>query len=319
MISKLSFKGEKPTKRKAKTENGSRKKKAVEESVAKPAVPVVNPKSWVFARDPADIAGPIVFASFLRKDVPLCLKVSEEGRVVLSHPLEHPDETNISPSAIEPESTRQVFVVQPVVFGEKGLADSEIMTKKSAIDNTSKKVAFKSVQGKFLATDNQGIVTAKATAIGAPQTFTVIRAGTLIGAPVWRLCNTWGKYIRVVPLKSKDGPGYGIDALAEEEEKEDDENENENENNDGASLFVLRVQAQYQSEYKQQFARGATTAVAGKSLDEDYISSKVLREKAGRELTREEIKMLKKAHTDGRLNEALLDLRQKSKTDTRCY
>lgn len=214
------------------------------------------------------------------------------------------DDSNLFHSA-EPESTQQVFVLQPVDFDSQ----EKIYTGEDKSDERvmKKKVAFKTVDGTYLTASKDGSVSAKALAIGAPQTFTIVAFPDDDDEPVkntWAIETTWNTRLSVTESADKESQYYTV---AASEDKDDER----------ASRFVLRIHAQYQQEYKKKFARGEIGN--GKSVDESYISSRVLKEKAGRELTRDEIKMLKKAYAEGHLNEALLDLRQKSKTDTRCY
>lgn len=73
---------------------------------------------------------------------------------------------------------------------------------------------------------------------------------------------------------------------------------------------------------KQKLAFRVQTKYAAKLKTElevkERISTRELEDRVGRRLSDNEVRTLKKAFKAGHLNEALLDIRQKSRSDTRC-
>lgn len=83
-----------------------------------------------------------------------------------------------------PTSVQQVFVVAPASFDAPA---------NETASSTSKKIAFKTSTGTYLTADKLGTLSAKATAVGPQQTFTV----TMLDNGYWSVETVWDKYLTV--------------------------------------------------------------------------------------------------------------------------
>lgn len=63
----------------------------------------------------------------------------------------------------------------------------------SEVESSSKKIALKTSSGCYLSADKLGIMTAKATAIGPQQTFTL----TPLENGVWSIQTVWEKFVAI--------------------------------------------------------------------------------------------------------------------------
>lgn len=263
---------------------------------------------------------------------------------------ESKDNSEDSAFYTEPTSTQQVFVVQSVMFDDnqkpikkiRGVSDGN---KDKNENGTTKKVSLKTSTGTYLGVNSDGSLSAKSTAISAQQMFIIVPIDDESedthddDRKRFRLYNSaWDKFVSISSDKIGSTTKYVVKAAKDLD----------SETLDPGSIFVIRMQAKYQKGFHERLAK----SLNGSNFNEDYISSRTLKEKAGKDLSREEIKKLKKAYAgmiikkrfifiqfiihysltnfslffspyyhfvDGRLNEALLDLREKSKTDTRCF
>lgn len=117
MVKPLTFKGDKPKKRKARdtdptNPSKSRKTTAAEEDQPRDQDASTNPpsdQSWVSADTPSDIAGPVVLV--LPAEEPICLASDANGKVFASG-LENLIDGEISTA--EPHDVRQVWVASRV-------------------------------------------------------------------------------------------------------------------------------------------------------------------------------------------------------------
>ncbi|KAG5363800.1 hypothetical protein CJU89_2985 [Yarrowia sp. B02] len=149
------------------------------------------------------------------------------------------------------------------------------------IDETVAKFALKVPSlGVFLGIDKSGLVSLDSVAIGPQQQFTFKRDGAS-----WTMQTSYGGYVQI----------KGGKIIVTEEEKK-------------ASRFTVRLQSSH---------RKKTTAEK-QTVTYYAMSTKALEQRAGRSLDPEEVVKLKKANKEGNLNEALLDLRQRGKSDTYC-
>lgn len=144
--------------------------------------------------------------------------------------------------------------------------------------------SFKTSRNTYLSADKIGKVDAKASAIGSGEMFSAINNGNR-----WLLKGSNGQFLSVT---SDDSTKSGLRVELTEEPE---------------TFFTLRIQST--SKYVEPLS---TTLSTGK------ISTKELEAKMDRRLTDMEVRKLKRAYKDGKLNEALLDMRLKSKTDTMC-
>ena len=111
MVKPLTFKGDKPKKRKvrsADTENPSKTRKTESEADTNP-----EDQSWVSADAAGDIAGPVVLV--LPSDDPTCI-ASDANGIVFASKLENLVEKD--PATAEPHDVRQVWVASRVAGTE---------------------------------------------------------------------------------------------------------------------------------------------------------------------------------------------------------
>ena len=106
-------------------------------------------------------------------DAPVCIAADAEGTVFTSTNLEFESSPNTDGSTLlihssAPTSVQQVFVIAPASF-DAPTHDSSA----GAASTTTKKVAFKTSNGTYLTADKLGTLSAKATAVGPQQTFTI--------------------------------------------------------------------------------------------------------------------------------------------------
>lgn len=147
----------------------------------------------------------------------------------------------------------------------------------------SMQFSIKSCQGRYLSADKSGVLEARATSVGPNEIFTIEKVKTR-----WYIKSHHSKYISIVESESEKS---GYEARADNE-----------------SIFELALRVQ---------ARFIRSVKAVETIDSQYLSSHQLEELAGRKLTSTEIQKLKTANREGKINEALLDLRVKSKSDSR--
>lgn len=179
-----------------------------------------------------------------------------------------------------------MFVIAPASF-DAPTHDSSA----GAASTTTKKVAFKTSNGTYLTADKLGTLSAKATAVGPQQTFTI----TVLDNGYWSVETVWDKYLTV---EKDDGSLSGFTARA-----------------DGDSVgfqqsfvYVLTYSAtngepfkfcvltwRFSSSIRMQTKYIKTLRSANHTSDR-YISSAELEAKAGGPLTRDQIKALKRAY-----------------------
>lgn len=189
------------------------------------------------------------------------------------------DLTGTDAHSAEPQNVQQVFVLVPLsTLSGNSTPESKF------------KYAFKSSEGKYLTVDSSGTISCRASAMGQAQTFTLEKQKD---SSTWKVRTHMDTSV-VISKSSKSQSGYEVGTGASA---------------DGIAEFVVRVQPRHRIEEKKPVAEGEKY---------EKISTKVLDEMAGRRLTNDEVKMLKRAHREGKLNEALLDLRQKGRSDSRC-
>lgn len=235
---------------------------------------------WVSASEVSHITGPAVFTILNDEDI-VCFAAAADGKIYTSTNLASSTNGTSKGSvhSTEPVNIQQVFVVTQADFEE----ESKIKA------NTSiKKAAFKTSSGTYLTAKKSGELIAKATAVGPEQTFKL----ELLSDGNWIVSSIWDDYITIV--KDSDNLS-GYEAKTESVPKLE------------AKRFTIRVQNKH-----------LKVASSSRATSDRYISSAELESRVGSPLTRDQIKLLKKAYKNGKLNEAVLDVKQKLKTDTMC-
>lgn len=272
MVKKLSFKGDKKTK---KPKSGVDKKRPRSDT----AEDTQTVAGWISAKSSEEFHGPTLLVT-TSEDKPCCFAYSEDkdtdtdndSTMTISYDIDTVDK---SPDTAEPTSTQQVLLLSPLDFdANKRTID---------IDETVARFALKvPALGVFLGVDKTGSVSLDSVAIGTPQQFVFRRTEEGYS---WTMQTAYGGFIEI-----KDGKI----TVTEDAEK--------------ASKFTVRLQSSHRK--KTTAEKQAVTYYA--------MNTKALEERAGRPLDPDEVVTLKKANKEGNLNEALLDLRQKGKSDTYC-
>lgn len=112
------------------------------------------------------------------------------------------DKTKSGAHLCEPLNVQQVFVVTPVSFSDEGNSEAE---------PTARKIALKTSSGGYLTAGKIGVLSAKATAVGPQQTFTL----TPLGNGTWSIQTVWENF---VAIQKDDSSLSGFTARADAEE-----------------------------------------------------------------------------------------------------
>ncbi|KAJ6119335.1 hypothetical protein N7523_003615 [Penicillium sp. IBT 18751x] len=155
MVKPLTFKGDKPKKRKQRDPD-SEKAPKTRKTDAPEADDNPEDQSWVSADAPSDIAGPIVLV--LPSDEPTCV-ASDANGVVFASVLENLVEGD--PGTAEPHDVRQVWVATRVAGTES--------------------FSFKGHHGKYLSCDSHGLFSATAAAVSHYESFIAIPSPDIPG------------------------------------------------------------------------------------------------------------------------------------------
>ncbi|KAJ5477489.1 hypothetical protein N7539_007633 [Penicillium diatomitis] len=159
MVKPLTFKGDKPKKRKQRDSDSDKIPKTRKVELSQAAENDDNPpedQSWVSADAPSDISGPVVLV--LPSDEPTCIACDMTGKVFASV-LENLIEGD--PSTSEPHDVRQVWIATRV-------AGTESFT-------------FKGHHGKYLSCDSHGLFSADTAAVSHYETFLAIPSPDIPG------------------------------------------------------------------------------------------------------------------------------------------
>ncbi|KAK9467543.1 actin cross-linking [Lipomyces arxii] len=258
MVSKLTFKNDKPKKRKREKhvsyadlgdDEFHPKKSSGREVGGAEELEVDAGEGWVTALSTDYLDGPCMF--ILNDSPPVCMSSDGAGKTFTT-PI----------SSLDPTNVQQVWVIGSIVQSEK--------------------YTLKSYLGKYLTVSKFGVCEASAEAIGPEQEFEIEHEETGNG---WVIKSIYGKYL------SLNGKDIRCDS----------------EVSGFKETLLIRSQAKF---------RKRTKKVVDES--EMKIHTKELEEKVGAPLDYDTIKLLKKAFKEGHLNEAILDVREKLKTDHRC-
>ncbi|KAG0309131.1 hypothetical protein BGZ98_005070 [Dissophora globulifera] len=285
---KLSFKGES-------TKTKKKKRKAEDEGAEEESNS--NADGWVPVKALTDLGGPI-FLTF-SSDPPSCLAIDDKSKVVM-RPLESlsgdagdDENPSLQPASFdiaEPTTVNQVFVVTMI-------PDSDRLT-------------LKAYNGRYLSSDKFGIVTADAEAIGMQEEWTaVIKQDEEEGGIC--LQSHYGKFLSVDEVASTESrissKGLGA-STAGFQIRADSE----------TIGFCELFQAKIQAKYRKKAKKSADVKIATKDYEMEQ-SRKFQTWNHGRVIVSEEsMKGLRQAKKEGRFSEALLDRREKLKSDRYC-
>ncbi|KAF9350550.1 hypothetical protein BGX26_011284 [Mortierella sp. AD094] len=279
---KLSFKGD---------STKTKKKKRKAEDEAKDEDTNNNTDGWVAVKSLNDLGGP-VFLTF-SSDPPTCLAIDDKSKVIM-RPLEAPeDESGSSNTAVvsfdiaEPTTVNQVFVATVI-------PDSDRLT-------------LKTYNGRYLSSDKFGVVSADSEAIGMQEEWTaIIKADNEEGGIC--LQSHYGKFLSVDEVAAVEGRGKSSSVLSGFQIRADSE----------VIGFCELFQAKIQAKYRKKVKKSNEVKIATKDYEFEQ-SRKFQTWNHGRVIvSQEDVGDLKKAKKEGRFSEALLDRREKVKSDRYC-
>ncbi|ODQ83186.1 hypothetical protein BABINDRAFT_159628 [Babjeviella inositovora NRRL Y-12698] len=308
MVTKLTFKGDKPKKRKRTEESASSKK-------AKP-VPEFDrslvEQGWTTATTVSDITGPIIITRYDEgvEGAPYSI-ASNKGKLFFSSELDilpHDQCVNFPPDEVaapylvpihlsEPRDTTQVFTVTQIRSLDTG--------KKNQLATANEiSVTFRSAEGKYLSLSQQNTLDALAEAVGPGETFTLTKKFKS-GRGVW-----WALLVnnafKVCTLPAADD-GHMLKCIKDKDGVLDDENH-----------YVIRVQTKNSVRGKQIMAEIENNDTKEDRLLDTVREAIVLLDKENIMVTNAVFKQLMAAAQEGRLNEAIIDVKTKGKHDSRC-
>ncbi|KAG0051443.1 hypothetical protein BGZ83_003781 [Gryganskiella cystojenkinii] len=278
---KLSFKGD---------STKSKKKKRRAEDDAPEEDSNANADGWVPVKALTDLGGPI-FLTF-SSDPPSCLIVNDKSKVTMGSVDSAQEETSTSSAptfeTAEPSQIHQVLVVTMI-------PDSDRLT-------------LKGFNGKYLSSDKFGIVTADSEAIGMQEEWTAILKPDEEGGI--SLQSHYGKFLSVDEVAGE-ASGHG------------------SKSGGSASGFQIRAdsevigfcevfQAKIQAKYRKKAKKSSEVKVSNKDYEFDQTRKFQTWNHGKVIVSNEDVGKLKKAREEGRYSEALLDRREKLKSDRYC-
>ncbi|KAF9883800.1 hypothetical protein FE257_002784 [Aspergillus nanangensis] len=275
MVKPLTFKGDKPKKRKHQSSSADPSSAPRGPKAPKPDTPVehnddtAEDQSWVTADTPTDLAGPVVLV--LSANPPCCIASDANGKVFASA-LENLIEGDATTA--EPHDVRQVWVATRVAGTEA--------------------LSFKGHHGKYLSCDSHGIPHATASAISHHESFLII-PGEIPGT--FALQTSAGDKETFLCARetasTKTASGTSVEIRGDAT----------------AVSFETAVRIRMQARFKPRIKASKETKAREK------ISRLELEEIVGRKLTDEEVKKLRRARKEGDFHEVMLDVKVKGKHD----
>ncbi|KAG0288209.1 hypothetical protein BGZ97_006883 [Linnemannia gamsii] len=283
---KLSFKGETKTKKKKrKAEDDGEDSKETND----------NAEGWVAVRALTDLGGPL-FLTFA-SDPPSCLTIDDKSKVNMSTLLQ----PTSSQDSDDDDSDRKPTAGGPVNFDTaEPTAVHQVLVATMIPD--SDRLTLKAFNGKYLSSDKFGIVTAHTEAIGMQEEWTaIIKADEEEGGIAFQ--NHYGKFLSVDEVAAETGKGTGIQIRADSDTI------------GFCEIFRAKIQARFRKKAKK--AAGDVKIV---TKDYEFDQSRKFQTwNHGRVIvSNESVKELNKAKKEGRFSEALLDRREKLKSDRYC-
>lgn len=284
MVKPLSFKGDKKPK-KRKHHEVSQDQPADADTASAGAD---ENDSWTMPADPSELIGPTVI---VLPTIPLTSLASDLNGNIYASQLENLVEGN--PKTAEPHNVQQVWVASRIA----GMADNEINLKGS--------------HGSYLSCDQYGILQAKREARGREETFIIEQIVEEETRDYYRLQTAATKdksdlkHIGAEVDESKAPKESGI-AESDNRKKIVVALRGDMESSSPSTHLILRMQ----SKFKPQTAASKEAARV-----KEKISRTQLEADAGRKLTDEEAKRLKRARREGVYQESILDIRAKGKHD----
>ncbi|PKY04396.1 FRG1-like family protein [Aspergillus campestris IBT 28561] len=284
MVKPLTFKGDKPKKRKHRpadpytttppTKRTSTATSPPPQSQTEDAENSAEDTSWVSADTASDLAGPVLLV--LPSDPPTCIACDANGKVFASA-LENLVESD--PATAEPHDVRQVWVATRVAGTEA--------------------ISFKGHHGKYLSSDSHGILSSTASAIALPESFLVIPSPEIGGAFALQTSSAGDGITDDTFVCAREAPsaktasGTTVDIRG-----------------DATALsFETTIRIRMQARFKPRIKLSKEVKAREK------VSRKELEEAVGRRLDDDEVKRLRRSRREGNYHEELLDVKVKGKHD----
>ncbi|KAG0031798.1 hypothetical protein BGZ81_000568 [Podila clonocystis] len=264
-----------------KGESKTKKKKRKAENPAEEEDSNASADGWVHVKALSDLGGPI-FLTF-SSDPPTSLSIDDKSKVVM-RPIESDSSSSSSAPSLEqaePTVVQQVFVATVI-------PDSDRMTLKAS-------------NGRYLSSDKFGIVSADTEAIGMQEEWTAILKPEENGGIA--LQSHYGKFLSVDEVAAeRPGSPLGFQIRADSE----------------VIGFCELFQAKIQAKYRKKAKKTKEVQIATKDYEFEQ-SRKFQTWNHGRVVVSDkDIRELDKAKKQGRFSEALLDRREKVKSDRYC-
>ncbi|KAM3448851.1 hypothetical protein MY3296_007395 [Beauveria thailandica] len=275
MVKPLSFKGDKPKKRKrtravddagAGSSSSKQLRKTDDDDNKGDEPPADDDDTWVAADAPSDVSGPVMFV--LPTEPPAALACDASGKV-FTIAVENIVDAN--PATAEPHDVRQVWVANRIAGTEH--------------------FRFKGHHGRYLACDKIGLLSAHSEAVSPLETFSLVATADTPGTfQVQTLRDTF--------LSVKSSASASASAARDEVRGDAD-----------AISFATTLRIRMQARFKPKIKAAKDEKALAK------ISRRELEDAVGRRLNDDEAKKLKRARREGNYHETLLDIKVKSKHD----
>ncbi|KAM3436984.1 hypothetical protein NHJ13734_004831 [Beauveria thailandica] len=275
MVKPLSFKGDKPKKRKrtravddagAGSSSSKQLRKTDDDDNKGDGPPADDDDTWVAADAPSDVSGPVMFV--LPTEPPAALACDASGKV-FTIAVENIVDAN--PATAEPHDVRQVWVANRIAGTEH--------------------FRFKGHHGRYLACDKIGMLSAHSEAVSPLETFSLVATADTPGTfQVQTLRDTF--------LSVKSSASASASAARDEVRGDAD-----------AISFATTLRIRMQARFKPKIKAAKDERALAK------ISRRELEDAVGRRLNDDEAKKLKRARREGNYHETLLDIKVKSKHD----
>lgn len=265
MVKALSFKGDKKVHKKRKREktegDGDEQEQQKQSALPSDAAPT-DEEHWVSADKVDDVAGPVMLVLSSSKPAS-CVAVDQLGKV-FSSAVENMVENEAHTA--EPHDIRQVWI-------------------SAKIAGSSDRFTFKGHHGRYLTSDQYGILSSTKEAVSPEETFTLALAQDSPGH--FTIQTTRKTYLALDDTSTP--PTIRGDSDAADE----------------PTNIRIRMQARFKPQHKVEQAEKVRAKISRKELEAEV----------GRRLEDDEVKKLKRARREGDFHEVMLDVKIKGKHD----
>lgn len=294
MVKPLTFKGDKPKKRKQRDPDAEKSTKT-RKTDAPEAANDDNPEdqSWVSAEAASDIAGPIVLV--LPSDEPACVASDANGTIFAST-LENLVEGD--PATAEPHDVRQVWVATRVAGtesfsfkGHHGKCVSYCLVSAGIYFSRWSRHFKLMLYSRYLSCDSHGLFSATASAVSHYESFLAIPSADIPGTFAFQVRGGDSESFMGIKESAKATGGVEI-------------------RGDATTVsFETTVRIRMQARFKPRLRANKESKAYEK------ISQKELESLVGRKLEDDDVKRLRKARREGNFHEVMLDVKVKGKHD----